>query len=116
MPQPTEDVEPGTKEDCASSSKKRKSCTVAPAPYLDKYERLLGKATDVGGAKDAARKTQMNKQYGFVPSENKKDHRSIEQTLADIRAKKKQKVQDESSWGQARSARMDIERNTSFTS
>lgn len=30
--------------------------------------------------------------FFLVPSENKKDNRSIEQTMADIRAKKKQKL------------------------
>lgn len=40
-------------------------------------------------ALDAAKKTETNKSYGFVPSENKKDVRSIEQTLADIKAKKR---------------------------
>ncbi|KAJ9594194.1 hypothetical protein L9F63_014354 [Diploptera punctata] len=56
--------------------------------YKDKYEHLIGREA----AKEAARKTQTNKQYGFVPSENKKDMRSIEQTLADIQSKKRQKV------------------------
>lgn len=60
--------------------------------YKEKYELIIG--TEV--AKDAARKTETNKQYGFVPSENKKDHRSIEETLADIR-KKKQKVKESES-------------------
>ena len=46
-------------------------------------------------AKDGAKATEINKQYGLVPRENKKDHRSIEQTLNDIRAKKKQKVDNE---------------------
>lgn len=61
-----------------------------PSSYVNKYERLLGKET----AKDAARATQMNKVFGCVPSSNKTDQRSIEQTLADIRAKKKQKSQE----------------------
>jgi len=57
--------------------------------YKDKYEKLIGKTS----AKEAARITVPNKQFGFVPSENKRDQRSIEQTLADIRAKKKQKTE-----------------------
>ncbi|KAL1484760.1 hypothetical protein MTO96_011012 [Rhipicephalus appendiculatus] len=44
--------------------------------------------------KDAAKITTPNKQFGFVPSQNKKDVRTIEQALADIRAKKKQKTDD----------------------
>lgn len=52
--------------------------------YKEKYQHIIG----LESAKDAARKTETNKQYGFVPSANKKDQRSIEQTLADIRKKK----------------------------
>lgn len=57
--------------------------------YKEKYEKLLGKEA----GKDAAKITVPNKQFGFVPSDNKRDQRSIEQTLADIRAKKKQKTE-----------------------
>lgn len=53
--------------------------------YREKYQHLIG----LDAAKEAARVTQTNKQYGFVPSENKKDHRSIEETLADIQKKKR---------------------------
>ncbi|KAK2709057.1 sperm-associated antigen 7 homolog [Artemia franciscana] len=56
--------------------------------YLEKYEHLIGRES----AKEAARKTEVKQQYGFVPSENKKDVRSIEQTLNDIRARKKLKT------------------------
>lgn len=37
----------------------------------------------------------------LVPSENKKDLRSIEQTLADIREKKRMKTENESSQSQS---------------
>ncbi|KAF2880750.1 hypothetical protein ILUMI_25422 [Ignelater luminosus] len=52
--------------------------------YKDKYAHLIGH----DAALKAARKTETNKSYGFVPSENKKDVRSIEQTMADLRAKR----------------------------
>ncbi|XP_008487907.1 sperm-associated antigen 7 [Diaphorina citri] len=52
--------------------------------YKEKYQHIIG----LESAKEAAKKTETNKQYGFVPSANKKDQRSIEQTLADIRKKK----------------------------
>ncbi|GJQ70058.1 hypothetical protein Trydic_g22539 [Trypoxylus dichotomus] len=55
--------------------------------YKDKYAHLIGQEV----ALEAARKTETNKSYGFVPSENKKDCRSIEQTMADIKAKRKLK-------------------------
>lgn len=81
--------------------------------YKDKYVHLIGQEA----ALEAAKKTESNKSYGFgkkhfhcllsgsqgrefrinflcvpVPSENKKDVRSIEQTMADIQAKKRLKL------------------------
>jgi len=56
-----------------------------PTYYKDKYRHLLG--SDSG--KDAARATKSNSAYGYVPSENKRDQRSIEETLNDIRKRKK---------------------------
>lgn len=57
--------------------------------YKAKYAHLIGESA----ALQAARKTETNQSYGFVPSKNKKDMRSIEQTLADIQAKKRLKLQ-----------------------
>ncbi|KAL1116537.1 hypothetical protein AAG570_005009 [Ranatra chinensis] len=75
-----------------SSMSDTKEDFVPNTNYREKYQHLIG----LEAAKDAARVTQTNKQYGFVPSENKKDHRSIEQTLADIQSKKKRrKLNDE---------------------
>ncbi|XP_004529461.1 sperm-associated antigen 7 homolog [Ceratitis capitata] len=59
--------------------------------YKDKYAHLIGQEA----ALEAARKTETNQSYGFVPSKNKKDMRSIEQTLADIQAKKKRKLEQQ---------------------
>lgn len=59
--------------------------------FIEKYERLVGKET----GKDAARVLEVNKQFGIVSSELKKDKRTIEETLADIRAKKLKKGQRE---------------------
>ncbi|XP_077509542.1 sperm-associated antigen 7 homolog [Amblyomma americanum] len=61
--------------------------------YHEKYEKLLGRES----GKEAAKITTPNKQFGFVPSQNKRDVRTIEQALADIRAKKKQKTDGPSS-------------------
>lgn len=69
----------------AAKSRKRKDDFVPNSYYKDKYQHLIGKEA----ALEAARKTEANSSYGYVPSENKKDQRSIEQTLADIRAKKR---------------------------
>lgn len=70
-------------EDLKRASQKRKF--VPNSNYKDKYEHIIGKEA----ALEAARKTEANSSYGCVPSENKKDQRSIEQTLADIREKKR---------------------------
>lgn len=59
--------------------------------YKQKYAHLIGQEAAI----DAAQKTNMNKNYGEVPSENKKDLRSIEQTMADIKAKKMKKAETE---------------------
>lgn len=53
--------------------------------YKEKYHHIIGKES----ALEAARKTEANSSYGCVPSENKKDQRSIEQTLADIQEKRR---------------------------
>ncbi|XP_008543467.1 sperm-associated antigen 7 homolog [Microplitis demolitor] len=66
-------------------SKKRKNDFIPNTNYKDKYKHIIGEEV----ALEAARKTEANSSYGCVPSENKKDQRSIEQTLADIKAKKK---------------------------
>ncbi|XP_053663493.1 sperm-associated antigen 7 [Anopheles marshallii] len=57
--------------------------------YNKKYMHLFGN----DAALEAARKTEINRSYGYVPSANKKDVRSIEQTMADISAKKRLKTQ-----------------------
>lgn len=59
--------------------------------YKQKYAHLIGQEAAI----DAAQKTNVNKSYGEVPSENKKDQRSIEQTMADIKAKKMKKAETE---------------------
>jgi len=59
-----------------------------------KYEKQLGV---IAINKDSAKSTQdQNRKYGFVNSEQKKDKRTIEETLADIRKRKKQKTEEES--------------------
>ncbi|XP_058970692.2 sperm-associated antigen 7 homolog [Pocillopora verrucosa] len=73
---------PSQETQCRSSKVSKK----APSTfYKDKYRHLLG--TDSG--KDAAKATKSNSAYGYVPSENKRDLRSIEETLNDIRKRKK---------------------------
>ncbi|CAG0913268.1 unnamed protein product [Notodromas monacha] len=59
--------------------------------YRKKYERI------VGSELSASKVTVTKNHYGFVPTENKKDIRSIEQTLADIRARRKRKAESSSS-------------------
>ncbi|KZC14613.1 PREDICTED: sperm-associated antigen 7 homolog [Dufourea novaeangliae] len=81
-----EEKERRAKEEVETAkAKKRKDNFVPNSYYKDKYQHLIGKEA----ALEAAKKTEANSNYGFVPSENKKDQRSIEQTLADIRAKRR---------------------------
>ncbi|KAK7600800.1 hypothetical protein V9T40_008241 [Parthenolecanium corni] len=77
--------------DDQKNNKKKQEEFIPVSNYQTKYQHLIGLET----AKEAARKTETNKQYGFVPSENKKDSRSIEQTLADIQSKKRMKKSEE---------------------
>uniref|UniRef100_A0A182IPX1 R3H domain-containing protein n=1 Tax=Anopheles atroparvus TaxID=41427 RepID=A0A182IPX1_ANOAO len=70
--------------------RKEADATTHPtSDYKQKYIHLIGKDAAMEGAK----KTEVNRTYGYVPSENKKDVRSIEQTMADIQAKKKLKTE-----------------------
>lgn len=76
-------------EDTKSAKKKAK---IVPATnYKEKYQHLIG----LEAGKSAAQATTANAKFGYVPSENKKDQRSIEQTLADLREKKKKMRQQE---------------------
>lgn len=59
--------------------------------YKAKYSHLIGE----DAALEAAKKTETNKSYGYVPSANKRDLRSIEQTMADIKAKKRLKREED---------------------
>ncbi|XP_031638301.1 sperm-associated antigen 7 [Contarinia nasturtii] len=66
-----------------------KSTEVKPnSNYKDKYAHLIGQEAAV----KAAKKTETNKSYGFVPSENKRDMRTIEDVQADLQAKKKMRL------------------------
>lgn len=77
-------------EALSAQSSRKKTMAQPASDYKEKYEHLIGR--DAG--KSAAQATVTNKQFGYVPSANKRDQRSIEQTLADIQKKKKQKADD----------------------
>ena len=57
--------------------------------YRSKYEHLIG--TD--SALEAARDVEAKKSYGMVSAELKKDKRTVEDIQAEIRAKKKMKLE-----------------------
>ncbi|XP_036380612.1 sperm-associated antigen 7 homolog [Megalops cyprinoides] len=59
--------------------------------YRDKYSHLIG----TSAAKDAAHTLQANRAYGCVPVANKRDTRSIEEAMNEIRAKKRLKKGEE---------------------
>eukprot|EP00112_Aurelia_sp_Birch-Aquarium-sp1_P009378 Seg2063.6 transcript_id=Seg2063.6/GoldUCD/mRNA.D3Y31 product="Sperm-associated antigen 7-like" protein_id=Seg2063.6/GoldUCD/D3Y31 len=61
-----------------------------PEKYFDKYAKILGGDSGV----DAAKATKTNAAYGMVPSKNKTDQRSIEETMNAIRERKRQRTGD----------------------
>ncbi|XP_069499858.1 sperm-associated antigen 7 [Ambystoma mexicanum] len=70
----------------------RVPATVNPnSNYKDKYSHLIGKEA----AKDAAHTLEANKAYGCVPVANKRDTRSIEVAMNEIRAKKRLKQSED---------------------
>ncbi|XP_006627418.1 sperm-associated antigen 7 homolog [Lepisosteus oculatus] len=72
------------------------SSAVCPnSNYRDKYSHLIG----TSAAKDAAHTLQANSTYGCVPVANKRDTRSIEEAMNEIRAKKRQRRGEEESGG-----------------
>ncbi|XP_054509754.1 sperm-associated antigen 7 isoform X1 [Agelaius tricolor] len=69
-----------------------------PNDYKDKYRHLIG----CEAAKAAARTMEANKAYGCVPVANKRDTRSIEEAMNEIRAKKRlRQAEDEGGAGGA---------------
>uniref|UniRef100_H3CXF6 Sperm-associated antigen 7 homolog n=1 Tax=Tetraodon nigroviridis TaxID=99883 RepID=H3CXF6_TETNG len=75
----------------ATSSQKTKPETCPNSNYKDKYSHLIG----TSAAKDAAHTLEANRTYGCVPVANKRDTRSIEEAMNEIRAKKRQKQEDD---------------------
>ncbi|KAA8587027.1 hypothetical protein FQN60_000863 [Etheostoma spectabile] len=75
-----------------ASSQTKKAETCPNSNYRDKYSHLIG----TSAAKDAAHTLEANSAYGCVPVANKRDTRSIEEAMNEIRAKKRQKQEDDS--------------------
>uniref|UniRef100_A0A3B1J3L4 Sperm-associated antigen 7 homolog n=2 Tax=Astyanax mexicanus TaxID=7994 RepID=A0A3B1J3L4_ASTMX len=76
-------------EEAANQNQRR-----PPSPssnYRDKYSHLIG----TSAAKDAAHTLEANRAYGCVPVANKRDTRSIEEAMNEIRAKKRLKKGEE---------------------
>lgn len=85
----TDNIEGEDEEDSAHHSSE--GCKDGKDKFWSKYEKIIGEnASGVASARIAL----PAKQYGCVPIENKKDQRSIEQMMDDIRKTKKQKVKD----------------------
>jgi len=85
----TDNVAQDVVEEAVNAVTSRKSSKKEIPEYLQKYEKHFG---GLEVAKDAARSTKTTRTYGFVSSDLKSDKRTIEETLADIQARKKQKV------------------------
>lgn len=60
--------------------------------FRAKYDKIIGNEAGVEGARVAV----PAKQYGFVPVANKRDQRSIEQMMDDIKKNKKAKLSEDS--------------------
>jgi len=74
------------KEDVQKNTRKRRSKNTEQEPekYFEKYAKIVGQNSGL----DAAKITKSNKSYGMVPSKNKEDKRSIEETMKEIRQRK----------------------------
>lgn len=83
----------GTEEDDdhETSQETNEGCQDGKDKFWSKYEKIIGQ--NASGV-ESARVALPAKQYGCVPIENKKDQRSIEQMMDDIRKTKKQKVSE----------------------
>ncbi|KAJ4930131.1 hypothetical protein JOQ06_019144 [Pogonophryne albipinna] len=76
-----------------TASSKTKKIEMCPnSNYRDKYVHLIG----TSAAKDAAHTLEANRAYGCVPAANKRDTRSVEEAIDQIRAKKRQKQEEDS--------------------
>ncbi|KAG9338996.1 hypothetical protein JZ751_024394 [Albula glossodonta] len=76
----------------AQAANQEETQTASPSSnYRDKYSHLIG----TSAAKDAAHTLQANRAYGCVPVANKRDTRSIEEAMNEIRAKKRLKKGEE---------------------
>lgn len=75
-------------EDRKQAKSNTKKKFVPRTDYKQKYEHLIGSEAAVGVAIVADTK----KSYGMVSAESKKDKRTVEDIQADIRAKKKMKL------------------------
>ena len=61
-------------EENSKRGKNKKNAFVPKSNYQEKYSHLIGTEADLS----AARKTEVNKSYGMVSAESKKDKRSVE--------------------------------------
>ncbi|KAL8597672.1 hypothetical protein ACOMHN_012639 [Nucella lapillus] len=76
-------------EQSAMSDAMLKKKMIPANNYRDKYRHLIGE--DIV-CKDDAKSTATNRNYGFVSADNKRDKRTIEEVLAETRAKKRMKT------------------------
>ncbi|XP_056267350.1 sperm-associated antigen 7 homolog [Pseudoliparis swirei] len=76
----------------AESSRTKKPEACPNSNYRDKYSHLIGTTA----AKEAAHTLEANSSYGCVPAANKRDTRSIEEAMNEMRAKKRLKQEGSS--------------------
>jgi len=73
-----------------NSRKRQKKPPQEQDKYKEKYKGIIGTLS----AKAAAQVTTANQSFGMVPSDLKRDQRSIEETMLEIAAKKKRKMNE----------------------
>lgn len=82
---------PKSGDDEAEEEEDQQPAEAVADKFRSKYERIIG---ENASGLESARAALPARQYGCVPIENKKDQRSIEQMMDDIRRSKRQKVDE----------------------
>jgi len=79
-----------TEEKQSSRKRRTKNADMEQEKYFEKYAKIVGEDSGL----NSARLAKSNESYGMVPSKNKQDKRSIEETMKEIRERKKLKMQN----------------------
>lgn len=90
-PRPEDEGESDDSQEAGGSSEETGKTEQGKDKFWSKYEKIIG---ENASGLESARVALPAKQYGCVPIENKKDQRSIEDVMNDIRKNKKRKTEN----------------------